>query len=280
MKKILITGSNGHLGSYLYENFSKKGYTTIGLNRKLTLKKNSKKLINFIKKKSPDVLINCAAIVGLKNSRYKKKLTRDVNTDLPKRLANICKKKIHFIQISTNSTFEGLDISRSRDENEKGKPLSFYAQTKYQADMELLKMRNKFSILRISNLFSNKVEFNSNILKEILKNLIRNEVLIKRNELLSPVSVETVSKAIEDIIINNARGIYHCVDAGTCNWETLISFVSKRLNKKPKIKILYKKNEKINSTLSSKSSFCYYSHWKLGLDRSLNSIIKNKYEFD
>lgn len=280
MKKILITGFNGHLGSYLYEHFSKKGYKTIGLERDFTLKKNSKKLINFINKKSPDVLINCAAIVGLKNSRNKKKLTQHVNVDLPKRLANICKRKIHFIQISTNSSFEGVDILRSRTEDEKGKPLSFYAQTKYQADIDLQKMSNKLSILRISNLFSNKIEFNSNILKGILSNLKKNKVIIKRNELLSPVSVETVSKAIEDIIINNARGIYHCVDAGICNWETLINFVSKKLKKKPIIKILYKKNEKINSTLSSKRSFCYYSHWKLRLDRSLNSIIKNKYEFD
>jgi dTDP-4-dehydrorhamnose reductase len=278
MKKILISGFNGHLGSYLYKNFFKKGYITIGLDRELTLKKNSKKLINFIKKVSPDVLINCAAIVGLKNSKNNKKLTREVNIDLPVRLANICKKKIHFIQISTNSSFEGLDISKPRNEDEKGKPLSFYGQTKYQADIELLKMHNKSSILRVANLFSSKIEFNSNILKGILRNLSRNEVVIKRNELLSPVSVETVSKAIEDIIINNARGIYHCVDAGICNWETLISFISKKLNKKPKVKILYKKNEKINSTLSSKNPFCYYGHWKLGLDRSLNSIIKNKYE--
>ena len=48
-------------------------------------------------------------------------------------------------------------------------------------------------------------------------------------------------KAIKDIIINKATGIFHCVDAGSCNWENLIKLVSNELNKRPKIINLTKK---------------------------------------
>jgi dTDP-4-dehydrorhamnose reductase len=278
VKSILITGSKGHLGSYIYDYFSKKNYSIITLDRELTLKKNSYKLSNFIIKNLPDVIINCAAIVGLQNSESQKKLTLDLNTFFPIRLANISKKnQINFIQISTNSSFEGVDPSINRTEDLKGIPKSFYAKTKHQADVELLKISDKFTILRISNLYSDRIQFNSNILNGILQNLKRNEVIIKRNEILSPVSAETVSKALEDIIINNAKGIYHCVDAGICSWEILISFICKKLNKTPKFKTIYEKNSRIiNSTLSSKNSFCYYSDWKKGLEKSINNIT-NKY---
>ena len=74
-------------------------------------------------------------------------------------------------------------------------------------------------------------------MKKIYSDICKNEVIIKRNELISPVSIDSVVKAIKDIIINKATGIFHCVDAGSCNYKRLIKLVSNELNKEERLLI-------------------------------------------
>ena len=60
-------------------------------------KKND--LFSFISKKSPDFIINCAAIVGLKKAQSNYKAAHEINALLPKKLVELSKKK----KISFNS---------------------------------------------------------------------------------------------------------------------------------------------------------------------------------
>ena len=273
--KILITGASGHLGSELILDLQKT-YKCEAINRNLLSRERKSDLISFISKKSPDFIINCAAIVGLKKAQSNYKAAHAINSLLPKKLVELSKKKkFHLIQISTNSVFEGVKNTYNRYENTNPIPQTTYGITKFLGEEYVRSNIKNSTILRISNLYSSKIQFKSNILKKIYSDICKNKVIIERNELISPVSIDSVVKAVKDIIINKATGIFHCVDAGSCNWENLIKLVSNELNKRPKITNLTKKKFNLrNSTISSKNTFSYYGEWKEGVHRAINKIKK------
>ena len=273
--KILITGASGHLGSELMIAL-KKNYTCKAIKRNLLINQRKKDLFSFISEESPDFIINCAAIVGLKKAKSNYKAAHEINSLLPKKLVELSKKKkFHLIQISTNSVFEGVKSTYNRYENTNPKPQSTYGITKFLGEKYVHSNIKNSTILRISNLYSSKIQFKSNILNKIYSDIYKKNVTIIRNEIISPVSTDSVVKAIKDIIINKATGTFHCVDAGSCNWENLIKLVSKRINKKPKIINLTKKKLNFrNSTISSKNTFSYYGEWKDGIYKAINKIKK------
>jgi len=273
--KILITGASGHLGSELMFALQKT-YKCEAINRNLLFNERKKDLFSFISKKSPDFIINCAAVVGLKKAQSNYKAAHEINSLLPKKLVELSKKKkFHLIQISTNSVFEGVKSTYNRYENTNPKPQSTYGITKFLGEKYVQSNIKNSTILRISNLYSSKIQFKSNILNKIYSDIYKNNVTIKRNEIISPVSTDSVVKAIKDIIINKATGTFHCVDAGSCNWENLIKLVSNGINKRPKITNLTKKKLNLrNSTISSKNTFSYYGEWKDGIYRAINKIKK------
>ena len=253
--KILITGASGHLGSELMSALQKT-YKCEAINRNLLFNERKKDLFSFISKKSPDFIINCAAVVGLKKAQLNYKVAHEINSLLPKKLVELSKKKkFHLIQISTNSVFEGVKSINNRYENTNPKPQSTYGITKFLGEKYVQSNIKNSTILRISNLYSSKIQFKSNILNKIYSDIYKNNVTIKRNEIISPVSTDSVVKAIKDIIINKAIGTFHCVDAGSCNWESLIKLVSNAINKRPKITNLTKKKINLrNSTISRKKT--------------------------
>ena len=76
MKKILITGTSGFIGSYLYNRFSEDGFEVLGLDKKKP--KNSRvekfEILNILDKKSlqnvfqsyqPEIVLHLAARIDL-----------------------------------------------------------------------------------------------------------------------------------------------------------------------------------------------------------------------
>ena len=74
IKKILITGSNGMLGRNIVNDKKFKKFKLIKLSREQFDLKNQKKMINYLKKLMPDLIIHCAAKVGGIGDNFKNNL--------------------------------------------------------------------------------------------------------------------------------------------------------------------------------------------------------------
>ena len=74
IKKILITGSNGMLGRNIINDKKFKRFKLIKLSREQFDLKNQKKMINYLKKLMPDLIIHCAAKVGGIGDNFKNNL--------------------------------------------------------------------------------------------------------------------------------------------------------------------------------------------------------------
>lgn len=167
MKKVLITGGAGYLGSTLTEHLLNKGYSVTVLDN-LMYKQLS--LLHLFKQpnfkfelgdvrdtellqklvKENDVIIPLAAIVGMPACKSNPQLAIDVNFNQIKNIIEVIRDEQKLILPNTNSQY-GSSESIITEES-PFKPLSLYAQTKCDAEDLLLK-GNKGVSLRLATVF-------------------------------------------------------------------------------------------------------------------------------
>lgn len=158
--RILITGASGLLGVNLALEAAKE-HTVFGQINSLFLKnapfeqcsgdlmeKNAvEKLIDSIQ---PDWVIHCAAIADIDACEENPTLARQVNSELPGRIAKTCKDKAKLIYISTDAVFDGT--KEEYTESDTPNPLGVYSRTKLDGEHAVLDANPDAIVARI-NLF-------------------------------------------------------------------------------------------------------------------------------
>jgi len=163
MKKILITGSSGYIGSCLYRFLLKKKYIVYGIDKvkdnkfKNTFKvnlNNANKLTNIIKKINPKIIIHMAAQSTLDQIHKKKKyiVNNYIATKNLLKSMNNCKiNKIIFS--STAAVYKNNNLNLN--ENSNIKPNNIYGLTKLKCENIIRKEKKiKFIIFRFFNVCS------------------------------------------------------------------------------------------------------------------------------
>ncbi|MEP2026495.1 MAG: dTDP-4-dehydrorhamnose reductase [Reichenbachiella sp.] len=159
--KILITGSNGLLGQKLVKLLLEKDMEVIatsrGANRVTYLSKpfeyselditNAIQVDEVIKKYRPDAVIHTAAMTNVDQCEKEQAECRNLNVDAVGLLVRACEtSNIHFIHLSTDFIFDGE--SGPYREDDQPNPISFYGQSKLDAE-EIVKQANcDWAILR------------------------------------------------------------------------------------------------------------------------------------
>lgn len=229
MKKILILGSNGSLGTYL---------TKTLLNRKLkvytqTRKKGSKYFCDFknfenfnllVKKINPEIIINTISNtdVNLCEKNFEKCFEDNIVTS--KIISEICgKRKIKQIYISSDQVYSG----RGPHIEPNPLPLNNYGLSKLIAEKFTLK--NNGTVLRVNFIFRHKKmkNFNDQVLLSEQK-----KFFLFRNIFFSPLHISTLSEFISKNIFKFNSKIYNI---GSYNKISKSNFI-KQLTKITKIK--------------------------------------------
>jgi nucleoside-diphosphate-sugar epimerase len=167
MKKVLITGGAGYLGSVLTEVLLNKGYVVTVLDN-LNYKQTSvapfsyhpnfdfilgdvtnESLLKSLVEKN-DVIIPLAAIVGMPACKANPELTVKVNYEQVKNITEWITKDQKLIIPNTNSQYgSSIEIIT---EDSPFKPLSLYAETKCNAEKAVLDSGNGIA-LRLATVF-------------------------------------------------------------------------------------------------------------------------------
>ena len=160
MKKILITGSSGYIGSSLYL-YLKNTFKVKGLDKKkcryFNITKinllNKNKLDNLLKSFKPDLVIHLAAQSLVDETINKKKYY--LNNIIATKNLLYCLKKNHINNLIFSST-AAVYKYQNRPLNEKNtlKPISNYAKTKYECEKLIKSSGLNSIILRFFNVCS------------------------------------------------------------------------------------------------------------------------------
>ena len=160
MKKVLILGYKGNLGSQLVKVFQ-DGYEVVGWDRENVDITNEELLKKKITDLSPDIIINAVAYNAVDRCEegeddYQKALM--LNRDAVGNLADICKDiDALLIHYSTDYVFSGNIDKQEFNEDEKPNPINKYGESKYLGEQEILKRSNlKYYLIRTSKLFGPK----------------------------------------------------------------------------------------------------------------------------
>lgn len=161
MKKILVTGSNGLLGQKLTDaiirnkNFEliatskgenrhpvKEGYQYASMDIA-----NPESIQKVVSEFLPDVIINTAAMTNVDVCEKEKEECWLLNVTAVSYLIDVCKShNIQLIQLSTDFIFDGADGPYT--EEAEASPLSYYGESKWEAEKLLQVSGIHFAILR------------------------------------------------------------------------------------------------------------------------------------
>lgn len=167
MKKVLITGGAGYLGSVLTEVLLSKGYQVTVLDNLIykqtsvapfSYNKNFKFILGDVTIESTlkplveshDVIIPLAAIVGMPACKANPEMTVKVNYEQVRNITEWMTKEQKLIIPNTNSQYGSS--SEIITEDSPFKPLSLYAETKCNAEKAVLDSGNGI-VLRLATVF-------------------------------------------------------------------------------------------------------------------------------
>ena len=217
--KILVTGSNGQLGSELRslsleENQFEWIFTDI---RELDLSDFSN-LEKTLEKISPSLIINCAAYTNVDKAESEKELANILNFKAVEKISKWTsynqKKLIH---ISTDYVFEGSSKA-PLNENALTSPINFYGLTKLKGEKICLKNNPESIIIRTSWLYSS---FGNNFVKT-MRTLMSERTLLNviNDQIGSPTYANDLALTIIKIIKheNWISGLYHYSNEGEISW--------------------------------------------------------------
>jgi len=217
---ILVTGSNGQLGSEIKELSSLYDYNFIFTSRKDLDIIDENNILDIVKQNDINCIINCAAYTAVDNAENDKENADNINRKAVKKLAKISKEKdIKLIHISTDYVFDGTNHKPYCEEYQT-KPNSVYGETKLNGELEMMKINPYNSIIiRTSWVYSS---FGNNFVKTMLRlGKDKDELGVIFDQVGTPTYAADLAKAILDIIpkINNEKvTIYNYSNEGVLSW--------------------------------------------------------------
>lgn len=220
MANILVTGSNGQLGSELrkigFSLLDEVFYTDVA---DLDIS-NCADVKKYVIEHDIDTIVNCAAYTAVDRAEDEPELAAKVNAEAVANLAKVADEQdCLLIHISTDYVFDGTGES-PYTEKDKTCPASVYGSTKLAGEKAILDSGCLHIIIRTAWLYST---FGNNFVKTILRLAgEKPELNVVADQVGSPTYAEDLARAIVTIMENDDRGmyegIYHFSDEGVCSW--------------------------------------------------------------
>ncbi|GGZ93651.1 dTDP-4-dehydrorhamnose reductase [Algibacter mikhailovii] len=221
MTNVLITGSNGQLGSelkalashYAQYNFIFTDVYDLDIC-------NHEAVADFITENQIQVIINCAAYTAVDKAETQEDIANAINHLAVKNFAQLAKVHgITLIHVSTDYVFDGTN-HKPYIETDTPNPQSVYGRTKLAGEQAIQHINPANTlIIRTSWVYSS---FGNNFVKTMLRlGKERDALSVVADQVGTPTYAADLAQAILTILpnINNeAVKILHYSNKGVCSW--------------------------------------------------------------
>lgn len=219
MKRILVTGANGQLGSELSVISSKFAqYNWIFADRTQITLDNLEILKIQLNEIKPDIILNCGAYTAVDKAETEKELAFTINHLAVELIATYASENnIKLIHISTDYVFDGTS-SIALTEEAKANPINIYGASKRAGEIACLKQNPDSIIVRTSWVYS---KFGNNFVKTMQRLMEEKESInVVNDQIGSPTNAADLAQVIIDIFEfqNWYPGIYNYSNEGEISW--------------------------------------------------------------
>jgi dTDP-4-dehydrorhamnose reductase len=152
--------------------------------------------------------VNCAATTNIDLCESNRSLSKTINTNFPKELANLANTiSSKFIHISTDHYKSKINLPRK--EIDEVVPMNVYGETKLEAEKLILEVCPKALVIRV-NFFGYGAMRNSSLLDKILLNLSIGKKFYGFNDVFfTPVSIRELVVNVNKLIDKDLDGLFN-----------------------------------------------------------------------
>jgi dTDP-4-dehydrorhamnose reductase len=220
MKKILVTGATGQLGSelsVLAPDYPK--YEWVFADRTRATLDDLELLRSQLEAINPNVIFNCGAYTAVDKAESEKDLAFKINQQAVELIAKYAKKNnVKLIHISTDYVFDGSS-SVALNEDAETNPINVYGESKLAGEVACLKENPESIIIRTSWVYS---KFGNNFVKTMQRLMQeRDEINVVNDQIGSPTYAADLAQAMIDIVESSKwiSGIYNYSNEGEISWH-------------------------------------------------------------
>ena len=214
MKKIWITGAEGHIGTALLDLLEGVEYQLLPTDIEEVDITKIDEVTQFVHVNRPDVVINCAGLTDVQECENNVDEAYRVNAIGVRNVAlaaNEVNAKV--IQISTDDVFD-KESRVPYNEFDNVHPRTIYGKSKEAGEKILTQLLNRFVIIRSSWIYGIGRDF----VDEVLRNVGQEKTMeVPNNQYAAPTSAKELAKVIRYFIDNEEYGLYHVVCPGSCS---------------------------------------------------------------
>lgn len=276
--RVLVTGAKGQLGYDVVNALVAREIEFVAVDRDEMDITSYTEVESVLVKENVDAVIHCAAYTAVDSAEDNLELCRKVNIEGTWNIAKICKTLgMKMVYISTDYVFNGLN-EEPWDTDSPRHPLNAYGQSKYEGELAVEELLEKYFIVRISWVFGiNGKNFVDTMLK---LGETRGEVQVVKDQFGSPTYTADLASLLVDMVLSDKYGIYHATNEGICSWYEFACEIFK-LSGLENIKVipvesdqfLTKAKRPLNSRMSKiqleENGFRRLPQWKDALKRYL-----------
>lgn len=220
--KILVTGSNGLVGSHFVENYSQElqdNTTFLSPTREEMDITNQESVEHFFKLYKPDAIVHFAAFTDVSKAEEqranKKAPCWIANVEGTANLIRVANYQPYFIYISTDVVFSGRKenpgpYAEDHSTEENSNLLSWYGWTKREAEKIVVNNLKNAAILRIANPVRAKDEAKLDYVRKILNQFDTGKLYpMFVDQYLTLTYIDEVTEILKLLLEKRIAGIYH-----------------------------------------------------------------------
>ncbi len=231
---ILITGSNGQLGTELVSRYLDRAQEEVFVGDLPNLDITSEESVaSIFANVAPDLVINCAAWTAVDAAEEKEREAFAVNAEGPAILAQYCARVgARMVQISTDYVFAG-DAGEPYAESAHAEPVTAYGRTKLAGEnfvRELLP--ENYIIIRTAWLYS---QTGHNFVKTIIRSQKERDTLsVVTDQIGQPTSAADLADQIISLLDKfPGSGTFHGTNSGVTSWFEFARAIMSEIGQDP-----------------------------------------------
>ncbi len=217
--KVLVAGANGQLGSEVVRLLQGTGHELLLPGRSSLDFLQPPQVADYVRRKRPDVVINCAAYTQVDQAESEPDLAHTINRDAAGSLAQaLAVTGGRLLHVSTDFVFDG-EQTQAYSETDMPNPLSVYGRSKLAGEQAVQQALPDAIVLRTAWVYASH---GHNFVKTMLRLAGEGKALrVVADQRGTPTWAADIAAVILRLVDSDAAGLFHYTNVGSTSWHGL-----------------------------------------------------------